>query len=780
MLRRLKNVRGSLFRLFSLSFWLNLSLTMKMTLMVLVGLTALIGFFGFLSVSAMQQVTARALQERTALAQLAANHTDYVLGNAQAFLEATASRETFHQSAARVAQQDILRDSIKDSGSLFRQLWLVDPTGTVRVAEPALTAPPVLPPALAEIYSGTRFVVTSVDLPTLGPAIIAATPVRDGTGQINGALLARLDLSGVEISAPIQAVTLGKTGYLEIIDTNGLIVLSTRSQHLLRAADHGDSLVAMIREGRSVVTNCHNCHTTDLGADRELEVIAFAPLKRAPWGVVVRQTEAEAFASARQLQGQIVLVGVMSVLGAAVLVWLTTRSVIAPVQDLTVAAKRIARGDLETPVQIQRGDEIGTLANSFDDMRARLQRSIAEVQALNRDLDARVQERTRELSALNTVAVTVAQPFHLRELLDQALAQVLRVIDVQAGAIFLLDEETHTLNLHARCGASEQAAQSMMTLHLDDSACGGVIEKGHPVVVPDLSYYRSSAGRSLWAAGLCALVHVPLISRGVALGTMCVATAQPRDYQPEELDLLMAIGSQIAVGIENARLYDELARRDQLRGVLLDKVIAAQEDERKRIARDLHDDTSQSLSALIYSLEAIEASCPNLPMQTALTTMRQRVTQILDGIHKLIFDLRPSMLDHLGLFVSLRWYAETHLQPLGMRVSLEERGAPRRLPSKTETALFRVVQEAINNVAKHSGARNVQLSFECYDGLVQIVVADDGIGFDVADAARSTDRQRGLGLVGMQERVGLLGGQISLVSAPGHGTQISIRMPVEE
>ncbi|MCI0475212.1 MAG: GAF domain-containing sensor histidine kinase, partial [Anaerolineales bacterium] len=344
--------------------------------------------------------------------------------------------------------------------------------------------------------------------------------------------------------------------------------------------------------------------------------------------------------------------------------------------------------------------------------------------------------------------------------------------------IFLLDAETRTLALAARRGASEQAAQSMMTLHLDDSACGGVIEKGHPVVVPDLGYYRSSAGRALRTAGLQALVHVPLSSRGVAMGTLCVATAQPRDYLSEELDLLMAIGSQIAVGIENARLYDELARREQLRGELLDQVIAAQEDERRRIARDLHDDTSQSLSALIYSLEAVEASCPGSPVRDALGTMRQRVTQILDGIHKLIFDLRPSMLDHLGLFVSLRWYAETHLQPLGMRVYLEERGTARRLLPKMETALFRVAQEAINNIAKHSGARNVHLSFDCYDGVVQIDVADDGIGFDLNEVARATDRRRGLGLVGMQERVGLLGGKISLVSDPGHGTQISIRVPV--
>jgi signal transduction histidine kinase/HAMP domain-containing protein len=774
---RWKEFLVALRRLFSPTFWINLGLTTKMTLMVLVGLTALVVFFGFLSVSAAEQTTARALQERVALAQLTASHSDYVLSHAQALLETAASHPVFSAEASASEWQEVLRETRAQSGTLFQQVLWVEASGEVRAADPALQRTISFTELVPQWFAEPSFKVVSVVPPAEEPSVVAFVPVRDAS-RVRSALIARLDLASAEIRAPLQSIVLGRTGYLEIVDSEGRIVLSTRAADTLTVADHGESLAAMIRTGKSVVANCHSCHVTNWGVDRETEVIAFAPLQRAPWGVVIRQSEAEAFGAARQLQGQIVLVGVLSVLGAVVLVWLTTRSVIAPVQDLTRAARRIAHGDLETPIGVTRGDEIGTLAQSLDDMRARLRTSIAEIQALNRDLDARVQERTRELAALNAVALAVAQPLNLHELLDQALAQVVRVTGMQAGALFLLDEETRTLSLQARRGASEQAAQSMMELHLDDSACGGVIEKGHPVVVPDLGYYRSSAGRSLQAAGLRALVHIPLISRGVAMGTLCVATAQPRDYAPDELDLLMAMGSQIAVGIENARLYEELARREQLRGELLDKVIAAQEDERKRIARDLHDDTSQSLSALIYSLEALEASCPTTPVRDALTTMRQRVVQILDGVHKLIFDLRPSTLDHLGLFISLRWYAETHLQPLGIRVHLEEHGTARRLPPKIETALFRVVQEAINNIAKHSGARNVQLTFDCSNGVVAIDIADDGIGFDLNEVARSTDRRRGLGLVGMQERVGLLGGKISFVAYPGHGTQISIRVPL--
>jgi signal transduction histidine kinase len=159
--------------------------------------------------------------------------------------------------------------------------------------------------------------------------------------------------------------------------------------------------------------------------------------------------------------------------------------------------------------------------------------------------------------------------------------------------------------------------------------------------------------------------------------------------------------------------------------------------------------------------------------------MRGVLAQTLDGIHKLIHDLRPSMLDHLGLFVALRWYADTRLKPVNMRLRVEEHGTLRRLPPQMETALFRVGQEAINNIARHSGARNVRLKFDGQDGTLHIEIRDDGIGFDLIEVEHSADRQRGLGLAGMQERVGLLGGQIHIISTPGHGTQVSISVPME-
>jgi signal transduction histidine kinase len=442
-----------------------------------------------------------------------------------------------------------------------------------------------------------------------------------------------------------------------------------------------------------------------------------------------------------------------------------------------------------TPLTRQQAAPVNLAAG---ERRARLADRATETQQMTLALEQRVQERTREcieaqeallrrnreLSILNAVGAAVTQSLRLEELLGTALEEVLHLTDISVGAVFLMESATGSSELQVYRGTSEEAAQSMIRLHVGDGDCGGVLEKGQPVFIPDLRHYRAGAGALLRQAGLRSLVHIPLITRGMSLGTLCVASLARRDFPQEEMDLLMAIGNQIAVGVENARLYRELAHRDQLRGELLQKVIAGQEEERKRIARDLHDDTSQALTALIYSLEAAEGRCASGATRVALAAMRQLTTQTLEGVHKLILDLRPTVLDHLGLFVAMRGYAETRLQPLGIRLRFEEVGSTQRLPAQVETALFRVVQEATNNIARHSGARNVRLGLHISDNTLAICLEDDGIGFSMSELSRCNDQTRGLGLAGMEERVGLLGGTIHIDSEHGRGTRISVTVPI--
>ena len=386
--------------------------------------------------------------------------------------------------------------------------------------------------------------------------------------------------------------------------------------------------------------------------------------------------------------------------------------------------------------------------------------------------------RNEQLSILNALAATVNGSLDLDEVLTRALDEIVNSGRMDVAAIFLLQERLGDLQLRAVRGLSEETARLVARLGLLDGDCGGVIRTGKMVVVPDLNRYGRSRSPVFRQERLRSLVHVPLNARGNVLGSMCVGNRAEEGFSREDLEFLSAVGDQIALAVENARLYAEVQRKERVRGELLQKVIAAQEEERKRVARELHDETSQALTALLYEVEeALEQGCDGRT-QEVLEHMRQLALQSLDGIHKLIYDLRPSLLDHLGLPAAIHWLAETRLEANGIRVQLEEDPDLGRLPQEVEIALFRVVQEALSNILRHSGARNVAISLRKRDGYLDLSVEDDGVGFDLEEIVHGPDTSRGLGLLGMAERVQLLGGQFDIVSAPGEGTRIHAQIPL--
>jgi signal transduction histidine kinase len=162
-----------------------------------------------------------------------------------------------------------------------------------------------------------------------------------------------------------------------------------------------------------------------------------------------------------------------------------------------------------------------------------------------------------------------------------------------------------------------------------------------------------------------------------------------------------------------------------------------------------------------------------------LRSMHELTRQTLDGVQKLLFDLRPSMLDHLGLMPAIRWFAKSRLEPHGIRVNIEEHNHTCRLLPETEIALFRAMQEAITNIARHAGARNVRICCDLAAEQAHIEIFDDGIGFDPASVTLAPETGHGLGLLGMSERLELVGGNFKVKSSPGEGTHIEIRVPLQ-
>lgn len=226
-------------------------------------------------------------------------------------------------------------------------------------------------------------------------------------------------------------------------------------------------------------------------------------------------------------------------------------------------------------------------------------------------------------------------------------------------------------------------------------------------------------------------------------------------------------------------LNSALSVRERERTGLLRKIISAQEDERQRIARELHDETCQQLAALSMGLDAAANTAPE-PARAALAQLRTLAANAIAEVHRLILDLRPAVLDDLGLPSAIEWAADRTLRPRGVTVRCEFTGMEQRLSWELETAVFRAAQEALHNVARHSGAETVLVQLQVNDGRLLLEIEDDGKGFDPASVPVPRNGGRGLGLLGMRERVEAFGGTMTLDSAPGQGTHVRLEIALQK
>ena len=207
------------------------------------------------------------------------------------------------------------------------------------------------------------------------------------------------------------------------------------------------------------------------------------------------------------------------------------------------------------------------------------------------------------------------------------------------------------------------------------------------------------------------------------------------------------------------------------------QIINAQEQERKRIARELHDETSQVLTSLLISLAVLEESLTTPEARERIADTRRLAHQTLRAIRSLSIDLRPSALDDLGLLPALRWYVKEYQKKCSIEVDFVASGFKGRLPAEMETALYRIVQEALTNTARHAQAKRVSIMLKEDEEEVEGIIRDDGTGFDFEALRKSPDNERGLGLAGMTERAVLLDGSLDIQSRPGHGTTIKVHIP---
>ena len=446
--------------------------------------------------------------------------------------------------------------------------------GVATVCEPArqqsrLQQPEIVTQIASSVSLGRPVISDVVSLPD-ADVVILAIPLHPDTGETQGAVAELVELSDVRV---LRALGVSAGSHAALLDGRGTPLAMT---------DHD------VPPAATAVT---------------------APIDGTRWSVRLRSvSDAAAVPIAAFRRTALWLAPAMAAI-ATLLAWGVARSVRHPVAVLTKAAERIASGDLSKPIPAGAGDEIGRLAAALEKMRGNLQRSIADIEAWNAELEARVESRTLQLRRVTQ------------------------------------------------------------------------------------------------------------------------------------------------------------------------QVISAQEDERRRVARELHDETSQLVAAIAMGLDTAIAS-PQ-PPRTKLQELRALVDRMHEGLHRLIVNLRPSVLDDLGLAAGVEWLAEHQLSRIGVAARCElEDLQDIRLAPELEITIFRIVQEAIGNIARHAGAESVLIQGSAGDGHLTIEIEDDGCGFDARHASEGPGSMRGVGLLGMRERVDLVGGTLEIDSAPGQGTRIKLTVPV--
>ncbi len=229
------------------------------------------------------------------------------------------------------------------------------------------------------------------------------------------------------------------------------------------------------------------------------------------------------------------------------------------------------------------------------------------------------------------------------------------------------------------------------------------------------------------------------------------------------------------------RMAGELKKRMGQEKKYISKIIDTQESERKRISRELHDELGQTLTAMKYNLEIIEREIPtNSPEgKERVQEVKKLSAHIMGQLRQLSHDLRPPMLDDLGLIPTLRWYIENYGIRWKIKTSYEATGFNEKLNPELETALYRIIQEALNNIVKHAQSDYIHVNLNRSDSVITVTITDNGIGFDPQEVFNMDKQQRGFGIMGMQERVSFFSGRIDIRSRPGAGTQIAIEIPLE-
>jgi len=590
---------------------------------VFISIIILLGSLAFISYQRVQESIKRAYEERLAAAETVAGNIDHVLENNLARLyDISLSGRIDFADGNWEPEQKALRDAYQYS--MFTDgLFLLDRYGSIVQMYPNRDSGMVNLlniPAVSKAISEMKPVISNVYTiePINKKVMFAIVPFRNRYGDIGGVVGGEINPDNHLLAQSIMYAPLKKNIDIDLVDNQGFVIASNNKDRVSTPIDHNKFFATHIAEKKSYIGTCHRCHGDKNKPDKKTnDIIVLAPLSNAPWAVSIKEPEESVLTPASQLKKDFLFLAFISLATAFMLALGMSRRIVRPIRTLIRAAQRIGKGNLSEPVEIQSEDEIGTLAQSFDETRKKLAASMESIQQYNVDLEGRVYERTKQLET-----------------------------------------------------------------------------------------------------------------------------------------------KQLAIK------------------TLLKQIITSQEDERKRIARELHDESLQALSAILMDVGVCKLR-PDLINATKVAAIYSNLTHIINETNRIVQNLRPSVLDDLGFEAAIVWLLERNLKDRGIRCYLAMQELDEeRISSELQITLFRIIQESVMNIARHSKASQVFMHMKTDERYFTMAIEDDGIGYDTESVHNNLQSGRGLGILGMKERAGQINGKLQIFSTPHKGTIVQCTIPL--
>jgi signal transduction histidine kinase len=382
------------------------------------------------------------------------------------------------------------------------------------------------------------------------------------------------------------------------------------------------------------------------------------------------------------------------------------------------------------------------------------------------------QEAVLRLRTISAVTEEITSELELDRILPKVIQIANGLVGADGGFIALFDQESNLVSYPYLHNLPQTLTE--VTAPEEQGLAWDVMAKGHPAVIDDYAAYPRAISAFV-QAGVTSAVAVPIVSGEQSFGTLALVNlGRARAFSEQDVTVLASVGRQAGIAIDNARLYENM--RFYAR-----QITRAQEAERERIAREMHDETIQTLILISRRLEALGALSEQSPTAAAeeLASLQELITRATGGMRRFIRDLRPSTLDHLGFVAAVEGLAGELMEENGIDTRVTVTGEILHLASEEELVLFRIAQEALSNVRRHSGAKQATVQVEFLQHRVRVTVRDDGHGFDAPTRMDDLVSLGKLGLIGMHERVRTLGGTLAVQSAPGEGTTVAVDVPLQ-